>query len=222
MPSAFRLIALRGKYATGDHRFAIVDSDDYERLNRHKWKAKPNTNRSHMYAIRTTVRDGKSVDIRMHRDVMGVEPGEPVVVDHMNNRSLDNRKVNLRVGTQADNMRQAVIEPAIFACTVCGIEEVQVNRRATLSRWRNAGWTCEPCRKAARPTRQPKPKQENSCRWCGERFKAVKADQVYCSSACRYDAKNRERLGPYRRGPYDKPRQALRRAAVKLKPKVYK
>jgi hypothetical protein len=39
----------------------------------------------------------------MHRLVMGLERGDGKVVDHINRNRLDNRKSNLRVGTQAQN-----------------------------------------------------------------------------------------------------------------------
>lgn len=51
--------------------------------------------------------DGKSHCIRLHRLIMGAPDG--LVVDHINGDSLDNRRVNLRVCTHAENMRNRKI-----------------------------------------------------------------------------------------------------------------
>ena len=58
-------IRLRGKYAVGDHAYAIVDDADYKALNQYKWKAKPNREGGNVYAIRTSMIDEKMCDIRM-------------------------------------------------------------------------------------------------------------------------------------------------------------
>ena len=82
-------------------QYAIVDPEDYERLARYKWHAMKS--RHTFYAARYGRRDkdGKRKCYMMHREIMKLE-GE-TVCDHINGNGLDNRKVNLRPATRAQN-----------------------------------------------------------------------------------------------------------------------
>ena len=80
-------------------KFAIVDGEDYYRLSKLNWFA-INSNRT-FYAARA--HKGKTV--KMHREIMG-GPGH-LVVDHIDRNGLNNRKSNLRVCTNAQNIRNA-------------------------------------------------------------------------------------------------------------------
>jgi hypothetical protein len=76
-------------------KVALVDAADFERLRRFKWhaiKVGPN-----YYACRKE--NGRS--ILMHREIM--QPPEGMVVDHAKYNSLNNKRENLRVCTQAQN-----------------------------------------------------------------------------------------------------------------------
>jgi len=89
----FRRIPLtQGKYA-------IVDPEDFERLNRHKWYASKWGNT--FYAIRCAGPAKKTTYIRMHREI--IHPPRHLVVDYINHNGLDNRKANLRPATRAQN-----------------------------------------------------------------------------------------------------------------------
>jgi hypothetical protein len=89
------------------NKFAIVDADDYDRLNQYKWclSKTPHTN----YAMRRTKgkrakgRRAKRKTIMMHRVITNTPPH--LVVDHINHNGLDNRKQNLRLCTRAENSR---------------------------------------------------------------------------------------------------------------------
>jgi hypothetical protein len=94
---AFRRIAL------SQGKFAIVDPDDYERLNEYKWHAAKGGNT--FYATRGKCSGKKYQTIAMHRVILNVPEG--MVVDHINHNGLDNRKDNLRICTQADNAHNA-------------------------------------------------------------------------------------------------------------------
>jgi len=95
----FRRIRLsQGKYA-------IVDPDDYERLNKHKWYAGKHSNLFYAMRGQWSGKLKKRLTIMMHRVVIDVPEG--MVIDHINHNGLDNRKANLRIATQADNSRNA-------------------------------------------------------------------------------------------------------------------
>lgn len=80
-------------------KFAIVDDGDYEFLNQFKWY------HALGYARRDITDNGKSKNIWMHREVLGVEEGK--FTDHINGDGLDNRRANLRSCTHTENMRNA-------------------------------------------------------------------------------------------------------------------
>jgi len=76
-------------------KFAIVDADDYDRLATHKWYA---------YKSGFTYYAGRRDAHRpiiMHRQIMNAPKG--LLVDHINNNGLNNRKNNLRLCTKAQN-----------------------------------------------------------------------------------------------------------------------
>jgi hypothetical protein len=80
----------------GHGLFATVDAADFKWLNKHKWCVC----RRHgsAYAVRRT-KDGRTV--YMHRAIMRAPKGS--VVDHIDHNTLNNRRCNLRVCTQAQN-----------------------------------------------------------------------------------------------------------------------
>jgi len=78
-------------------KFALVDEADFEWLSQWTWHA-----HSRGYAARNSgLREGKRRKILMHREI--VKPAEGLHTDHINGDRLDNRRVNLRVCTQAEN-----------------------------------------------------------------------------------------------------------------------
>jgi hypothetical protein len=93
---AFRKIDL------GEGHFTIVEPRDYYSIRHFKWFV--HGNGSNLYAARSALTsDLRSRIIYLHRQIMSPPPG--LVVDHHNCDSLDNRRANLRVVTQAVNMR---------------------------------------------------------------------------------------------------------------------
>ncbi|UCD53145.1 MAG: HNH endonuclease [Phycisphaerales bacterium] len=81
---------------------AIVDAEDYKWLSQYKWHAGRPTRAGKIYARRSRRRGGV---ILMHRQIMN--PPRGMVVDHINGNSLDNRRCNLRICTQTENIHNS-------------------------------------------------------------------------------------------------------------------
>lgn len=73
---------------------AIVDDEDFNQFNKYNWYFNSG------YAVRKA---SKSSKFRLHREIMQAPKG--LEVDHINGDGLDNRKVNLRVCTHQENLR---------------------------------------------------------------------------------------------------------------------
>lgn len=79
---------------------AAVDDADYDRVSQYKWSAIQRGR----YAVRSeTVAVGKRRIIYLHRFIMDAPEG--LTVDHINGNGLDNRRCNLRICSQGDNVR---------------------------------------------------------------------------------------------------------------------
>jgi hypothetical protein len=76
---------------------AIVDDEDYERVNQFGWHC---DNRNRVFYARRNFSSARK-QIFMHRFIMGT-PRE-MAIDHINHNGLDNRKTNLRVCTHSQN-----------------------------------------------------------------------------------------------------------------------
>jgi len=85
------------------NKYAIVDPEDYERINKHKWHVQ-RTGRT-FYAVRRAKgrERTKGQIVWMHRCIF--TPPEDMYIDHINNNALDNRKANIRPATPAQNAR---------------------------------------------------------------------------------------------------------------------
>jgi hypothetical protein len=77
-------------------KFAIVDAADYERVSRYKWCVSGSGNR--LYAVRSD----RGRHVSMHRLLTNAPRG--MVVDHIDGNGLNNRRSNLRVCTQRQNL----------------------------------------------------------------------------------------------------------------------
>lgn len=80
---------------------ALVDDEDFERLNVYRWKLHTSPSGKE-YAVRNRLarERGMSVFLRMHQMVIGGRG-----VDHRNGNTLDNRRSNLRIATDAQNQQ---------------------------------------------------------------------------------------------------------------------
>jgi hypothetical protein len=88
-------------------QFSLVDDDDFKALSKHKW-----------YAIKTSYgyTAARSCScplvkqrptILMHRQITSCP--RDMDVDHINHQTLDNRKLNLRICTHSQNLRNMLI-----------------------------------------------------------------------------------------------------------------
>lgn len=88
-------------------KFAMVDDEDFDRVNQFKWqhaKARPNTVE---YAVRTVNVDGKRKTQMMHRFILGHTTES---TDHIDGNGLNNQKENLRPATRTENGRNRRIQ----------------------------------------------------------------------------------------------------------------
>lgn len=82
---------------------ALVDEADYDRFFPHRWYLHGSGKWAYAARNRPQGDPGPGRHIIMHREVCGAEPGQ--FVDHINGNTLDNRRMNLRVCTNAENIR---------------------------------------------------------------------------------------------------------------------
>ena len=80
----------------------LIDDEDFERSNKHKWCASKNPDGSYVAVRSIATKKGRRL-ILMHREIMNAPKG--LLVDHRNHNTLDNRKSNLRICTNAENCR---------------------------------------------------------------------------------------------------------------------
>jgi hypothetical protein len=76
----------------------LISDEDYERVNKLKWHAIWSGYR--WYAVHTLSHTSK---ILLHRFILNPSPEQ--VVDHINGDGLDNRRCNIRLGTQSQNLQ---------------------------------------------------------------------------------------------------------------------
>lgn len=89
---------------------AIVDDDDYDKLNEYSWSAKKGKLTYYARRGETDPKTKKVKMVYMHHAVKGTPPPGKVV-DHKNGNGLDNRKSNLRIvspKTNANNRKNEV------------------------------------------------------------------------------------------------------------------
>jgi hypothetical protein len=81
---------------------AIIDATDVHLVEGHNWCATCLGKR--VYAMRTGRKDGRYQSIRLHRVLLGVTDPD-IFVDHCDGDGLNNRRINLRECSNAENMR---------------------------------------------------------------------------------------------------------------------
>lgn len=75
---------------------AIVDDADFEWASRWRWC---------LATIGYVVRRPSGRTVYLHRELLGLEPGDGLEGDHRNGDRLDNRRENLRIASHAENQQ---------------------------------------------------------------------------------------------------------------------
>jgi hypothetical protein len=83
---------------------ALVDDADYEWLNQYKWHAQWAEGTKSYYAVRSTSRlERTRQQISMHRQILGLEYGDPRTGDHIEPaETLNNQRSNLRIANTSE------------------------------------------------------------------------------------------------------------------------
>lgn len=81
--------------------FAMVDDEDFDRINAHEWTAFQCRPGATLYARRGVWVGEKKKIARMHREILGENC--PKIPDHRDGNGLNNQKENLRPATQSQN-----------------------------------------------------------------------------------------------------------------------
>lgn len=76
-----------------------VDEEDADKIAPYRWTTRRSRSSGKPYIIRYC---GKRA-LRLANIIMGLPNG--IIVDHINGDSLDNRRINLRIATNAENLR---------------------------------------------------------------------------------------------------------------------
>ena len=83
-------------------QFTLVDDEDYEVLSQFKWCAKWSPDVQGYYVKRNKVVNSKKLVIYMSRWLLNAPKN--LQVDHINHNGLDNRRSNLRLATNSQNL----------------------------------------------------------------------------------------------------------------------
>lgn len=88
---------------TNSQLVTLVDDEDYELLAENRWQLSTSRRGSPASVVRTvSFGRRRRVTLLMHRVIMNAS--DESEVDHRNRNPLDNRKMNLRLATHANNM----------------------------------------------------------------------------------------------------------------------
>lgn len=100
---------------------ALIDASDAARVALHRWFLATGGYARRSIYFPSTQRFGSRA---LHREVLGLSPSDPQRVDHVNGDRLDNRRVNLRLATAAENSQNR-----------------RGGNRGSLSRYRGVTWS---------------------------------------------------------------------------------
>lgn len=91
------MVSVEYKIELTQNKYTLVDADVYELIYKFNWCASKQGNK--FYALRSE----NYKNLFLHRYIMN--PPKGLMVDHINGDTLDNRRCNLRICTNAENQR---------------------------------------------------------------------------------------------------------------------
>jgi hypothetical protein len=82
----------------------LVDDADFVFLSQYTWRIKRDSHTNYAQtSVSTGLKKPRQVMLSIHRLIMDAQPGQQV--DHKNGNGLDNRRENLRICSQKENVR---------------------------------------------------------------------------------------------------------------------
>lgn len=91
-------------------KFALVDETDFERVNQFTWTyAVPKRPGLSGYAYRQVRTAAGAINYKLHQVILGIPLNSGVGIDHRDGNGLNNRRSNLRLATQTQNLQNACI-----------------------------------------------------------------------------------------------------------------
>ncbi len=81
----------------------LVDDEDYNKFNIFKWHASFLNNKNFYAGRKISKERFKQINVYLHREIMNATKNDHV--DHINGDTLDNRKENLRICINRDNIK---------------------------------------------------------------------------------------------------------------------
>lgn len=97
-PNIYTIVDDRAIFETSKGTTFVIDADDVNKIDKYHWFV---SQKGYIQAMHRE--NGKRNHIRLHRLISNCP--DNMVVDHINHDLTDNRKSNLRVCTQDENMR---------------------------------------------------------------------------------------------------------------------
>lgn len=83
----------------------LYDEEDHPLISNYHWNVCKSGKHDLYYVRANTVINGKKTSIAMHRLILGFPKYPEFQVDHINHNGLDNRRVNIRICTASENIR---------------------------------------------------------------------------------------------------------------------
>lgn len=114
-------------------QYSIIDTEDYCRVKEHIWHISYNKKHRTFYVTTDIKLNGKKKSLKLHRMITNCKNN--MVVDHVDYNGLNNKKINLRVCKQKDNVKNRRKGIGKFGSIYKGVKKVNRTEkfRATIN-----------------------------------------------------------------------------------------